>query len=111
MSYIRFNNYRRENVAPYSLFGDSNGNYAVHARLSNFPNPVENDLFLTMHGEQSQEEYQILITDLTGNILYSGVHQGSENMISLDSYTFNTGVYIVKFVQSNYSEVHKIFKK
>ena len=146
--YNGVNNYRRENVAPYSLFGDSNGNYAVHhyangnytlkatpytginatgttgqsntinfqvvnsnARLSSFPNPVENDLFLTMHGEQSQEEYLILITDLTGNILYRGIHQGSENRISLDPYTFNTGVYIVKLVQSNYSEVLKIFKK
>lgn|GEM_PF-1030805 len=140
--------FRKENTAPYALFGDSNGNYAVHhyangnytlkatpytgingsgtagqgktisfqvvnssARLSTFPNPVENTLFLTMDGIQPQEAYQVTITDLAGNILYQASHQGTENAISMDQYTFITGVYIIKVVQNQHTEVRKVFKK
>ena len=76
----------------------TNNNMAV------FPNPATDFIYFTL---ESGKQYEVIIYDLPGNIIYKNYHESAENKI--DTKKWINGTYIIKILSGeNNIDIHKI---
>ncbi len=94
-------------IAEFEVFGSFESVFVQNfARkpISIYPNPVHNILNIDTHHVFSNS-YQVTITDILGNVIYSQLAENSK--ISIDTQRLNEGVYLLVISDSNISTTSK----
>jgi hypothetical protein len=110
---LKGNNYYRLRMieangnADYSqtvvAFVKSNG-FEVEA----FPNPVSNNLTVRAHGVQGSEAY-VQVTDVTGKVIKTVKMSGNSETIDMKGLA--SGMYLIKYMDSNHQQTLRVTKQ
>jgi hypothetical protein len=79
------------------------------SNVSVYPNPVNKELNISL--DQSDLEYNVEISNATGQNVYAGVIAQGVNTTSINVDSFKKGIYFVKISNADASTVKKIVKK
>ena len=91
------------NVINPLVTGIAKNNTASVIRL--FPNPVKDILTI----ENSTGDFNIVVTDLYGKVVYAKAHSANDSKVDLQN--LNSGIYFIKVSGADYSKSIKIIKE
>lgn len=81
-------------TATVTVVNECREGMTVNPEFSLYPNPVSDQLTISMPGLNTGDVADIIITDLTGKIVYSGIISANTNNIALGNEITN-GLYVV----------------
>jgi hypothetical protein len=100
------------NVVPNTLKNtevsknEENENQSDNSRVDIFPNPVTNNLLNIRLEGTIQEEFNLVIYDLSGRTLIQE-HYKNESSLALNLSEFSKGMYILNIFSRNYNSTKK----
>lgn len=98
------------NVA--SILLKSNFTQSINNGFDIYPNPFENTVSISIKFDINfSKNFKVLISDITGRMVYKSNFVNSYNDISLDLSSLNKGTYILSIMSNNNIMTQKIIKK
>ena len=81
--------------------------------VSVFPNPSNGDEVFVRMSNRVQENYQVVITDITGKLVYQGTIAKRESLqdFRIDTSAMNGGIYILQIIQGKKRALKKLIKQ
>lgn len=73
------------------------------------PNPFDTQITFTF-SKEIKNPIKVLISDLSGKVIYNTQQNGNQNKLLLDNLNFSSGVYLVQLTAHNFNFTAKILK-